>query len=310
MRPWRIYLWPGIAFGARRPDVAGDDLLHQLGDPHGRPRHLGAGADGDGRAPSSGSRRGSCTSRWWRLATPVGARRLRRRVPRPRAEPVVLRAVGVPAPPDRLDAGRLARCFPLGLVVPAALGRPARPASRSLVVALVGDALLRPRRGAGLRPSLAARRGRRTGETARSSSARACCALAVPAAAWAHATLKHESPGFEQELADVAEDGPAPLRPVRQVPVDRGARRARATTTRARHGSTGSSIVAPVRHAADRRLHGALARALGRRARRLGRLDVRRARRGAAADRGLRRERADADRARRALAVLPLARAR
>ena len=78
----------------------------------------------------------------------------------------------------------------------------------------------------------------------------------------------------------------------------------------ARRSRTACNVVgAGCAEAADRRLHRALARALGRRPRRLGRLDVRRAREGAAADRGVRRGRPDPDRARRALAVLPLVRA-
>ena len=64
-------------------------------------------------------------------------------------------------------------------------------------------------------------------------------------------------------------------------------------------------MVASVRAAQARRLHRALAGALGRLARRLGRLDVRRARPGAVGQRRLRRRRADPHRARRALAVVP-----
>ena len=55
----------------RDPDVARDDLLHELGDPHGRAQRLGAGADGDGAA-ELGLAKGKLHSRWWRLAAPVG----------------------------------------------------------------------------------------------------------------------------------------------------------------------------------------------------------------------------------------------
>ena len=46
-RAWRVYLWPGIAFGL---GVVMWPILdvHQIGHPHGRARGLGAGADGDG----------------------------------------------------------------------------------------------------------------------------------------------------------------------------------------------------------------------------------------------------------------------
>ena len=49
MRPLADLPVAGDRVRPRDPDVARDDLLHQLGDPHGRARQLGAGADGDGR---------------------------------------------------------------------------------------------------------------------------------------------------------------------------------------------------------------------------------------------------------------------
>ena len=69
------------------------------------------------------------------------------------------------------------------------------------------------------------------------------------------------------------------------------------------------AIVDAAAPAAEGRVHRALARALGRRARRLGRLHVRRPRARAAADRGVRRRPGRRDRARRPLGVLRRARA-
>ena len=85
------------------------------------------------------------------------ARRLRRGVPRPRAERLVLRALRVPAPRARLDAaGR--RALPAADRLPAAVAGLGRR-SRADVRRRLGAALLRPRRGARLRAPLAARRG-------------------------------------------------------------------------------------------------------------------------------------------------------
>src|SRR5262249_11706564 len=61
-----------------------------------------------------------------------------------------------------------------------------------------GDALLRPRPRAGVRPPLSARRG--AAPVRRLVLAFALLALAVPAAAVAHATLKSATPGFGKEL--------------------------------------------------------------------------------------------------------------
>ena len=122
--PGGVYLWPGIAFGLGDPDVAGDDLLHQLGDPHGRPRRLGPGADGDGRRRAR-AREGEAAQPLVEARGADRDRRLGRGVPRARAEPVVLRPLGVPAPPDRLDAARRG-ALPARPRLPAPLGRPAR----------------------------------------------------------------------------------------------------------------------------------------------------------------------------------------
>ena len=85
-RAWRAYLLARARVRARRLHVAGDDLLHQLGDPHARARRVGSGADGCAALPSSALVRGKLHSRWWRLR----ARRVPRLghgVPRARAEP-------------------------------------------------------------------------------------------------------------------------------------------------------------------------------------------------------------------------------
>ncbi len=134
--PGGVYLWPGIALRARRPDVARDDVLHELGDPHGRPRRLGAGADGRWARAELGLATGKLHSRWWRLAAPVGL--------------VVSGAAFLVHEQNSwyfarsaflhhligwtLDRSR--RLFPLALVVPAALGRRSRPAFALTIVAL------------------------------------------------------------------------------------------------------------------------------------------------------------------------------
>ena len=166
----------GARVRARRPDVAGDDLLHQLGDPHDRARHLGPGADGSRAAPSWGSARASSRAAGGGSRCRSAFVVSRRRVPRPRAERVVLRARGVSAPPDRLDVPDRPPLFPLGL----ASGRGRRcsaRASRSRSSRL-GDALLRPRHRADLRAPLVRSPGPRTDETAGSSSR--SLALVVP----------------------------------------------------------------------------------------------------------------------------------
>ena len=136
----------------------------------------------------------------------------------------------------------------------------------------------------------------------------AACALLAPAAAWAHATLKGASPGFEQELSASPKavklhfDQFVSFPSVKLYDADGKTYAVKAVVRRAERRRAGP------REAAARRLHGALARALGGRARRLGRVDVRRARAGAAADRGVRGGGPDADGAHRAVAVLPLVR--
>src|ERR671928_719138 len=100
-----------------RADVAGDGPLHELHDPHARARLLGAGDDA-GRRLRARPRPREATQPV--LATLHGPRlpRLGRRLPDPRTERLALRALGVPAPSDRLDACRWSR-------VPAASRLPA-----------------------------------------------------------------------------------------------------------------------------------------------------------------------------------------
>ena len=109
MRPWRVYLWPGIAFGLgilMWPVMTfyTNSAIHMVA--HG----VWAQALMVMGAAELGLAKGKLTSRWWRLAAPVGIAFSGARVPRARAEPVVLRPLGVPAPPDRVDADRRRRC--------------------------------------------------------------------------------------------------------------------------------------------------------------------------------------------------------
>ena len=154
----RLPLAGARSSGSASADVAGDGLLHQLDDPHARPQRLGAGDDAGRAPPSSGSLRGKLQSRVVAARAAVRARRLGRGVPDPRAERVALRAVGVPAPHVgwTLVVGAL---FPLVACVPAASSGLQTRASRSSIVVIAVVLYSRPRRRAGLRPPLAARRG-------------------------------------------------------------------------------------------------------------------------------------------------------
>ena len=200
---------------ARRPDVARDDLLHQLGDPHARAQRLGAGADGDGRGRARPRAAASCTA--------AGGSSRRRSRSRVSGTAFLVHEQNAwffarSAFLHHLLGWTLvsARSFPLGLVF--------RP--RSLVLQsgfgvvrdrARGDALLRPRRRAGLRPPLAARGGaapmRRLVLVGLAAS-RSC----APAAAWAHATLTADVARVRSsELERLADDGQAALRPVRRA---------------------------------------------------------------------------------------------
>ncbi len=167
------------------------------------------------------------------------------------------------------------------------------------------DALLRPRPGADLRPSLAAR-----GSAApmRRAAAIALLALAFPAAAFGHASLRGTTPAFKQRL----EVSPAQI----VLRFDQGVKAFPSsiqvlTRDGKRRLGAGAERLAPAARrrpgarAAGRRLHDPLARALGRQPHRVGCLHVRRARGGAERAERLRRVRPDPHRARRPLALLP-----
>jgi hypothetical protein len=156
-RAWRGYLWPGLAFLLGDPDVAGDGLLHELGDPHARAQRLGPVVDA--------RRRGAARARPRQAAQPAlgadasaRARRVRPRLPAPRAEPVVLLALG-PSCTTR-SAGR---CSPVpssasagGSTAVAGVQRGFRRDARRRR----GAALLRPQRRADLRAPVPARGAR------------------------------------------------------------------------------------------------------------------------------------------------------
>ena len=70
-RAWRAYLWPGLLFGLGVADVAGDGLLHELDDPHDRPRRLGPVDDARRRRRARARAREAAQRRAWRLAMPL-----------------------------------------------------------------------------------------------------------------------------------------------------------------------------------------------------------------------------------------------
>ena len=160
---------------------------------HGRARVLGG--DRDDR------RRGPARARARQADEPlVDARRLRvdggqrARVPDPRAEPVALLARRLPPSRARLDGPRR-RDLP---------DRPDAPATRVRLERRFRDdlghgrrpALLRPRPRSDLRPSVTAR-GRAEMRRRAVFGAAALVAVALPATAFGHATLRHASPAFQ-----------------------------------------------------------------------------------------------------------------
>src|SRR5207302_4227927 len=103
----------------------------------------------------------------------------------------------VPASHARLDAARRRR-------LPAAAGAPAALVRRDGRIRDDlrrdgGAPLQRPRHGGDLRPSVAIRRS--SASMKRALVVVPLVALALPATAFAHASLKQESPGFRQRLA-------------------------------------------------------------------------------------------------------------
>ena len=238
-------------------------------------------------------------------------RGLRRRVPRPRAEHWFFArsaflhhligwtlVVGRARPARAASSGRARSCCTSGFARRDRRGR--------------GDALLRPRRGAGLRPPLAARGGaapvRRLAGSPRSSRS------PRRRPAWAHATLQRDVagvPGASSQRG--ADDDPPALRPERDALPGSvaGARRARAQTTRgprAAHGRRRRRAGAAAAGGRRTRCAGTRSRPTSHVVSGVWTFGV--AREGAAADRGrTARGGPTRTRARRALAVLPRARA-
>ena len=286
------------------PAVPGDGLLHQLDHPHDRARLLGRDDDARRRRASSASPPAS-SSPLWNLTIPLALFLGGRRHPRARAERLALLARGLRAPPDRLDRGRRAD-RPARTRVPAALDRrsasASRPCSSRSPRSSTADRDTAPIFG-----HLSTRQVCRTGEAgARRRAARG-------ARRTGRGLRPRVHPGLEARVAGAARAGADPrrgrLRPGREGLPERDPR---ATT---RCGAARAERPLGERRPRDRRrsrapaegrVHGALAGAFGRRPRRLRRLHVRRPRRSAAADRGLRRVRADDDRERAPLALLRL----
>ena len=145
-------------------DVARDGPLHQLGDPHVRPRLVGRGADARRRCRARARPRQAEVA----LVASHDAVRVRRHghcVPRPRAEHVVLRTLRVPAPSARVDVPARGR-FPARDGVLAAIARASarRSHSRSSCSPRCSTPTVTWRRSSGIcRPPP----GCRTDETAR-----------------------------------------------------------------------------------------------------------------------------------------------
>src|SRR5262249_38223047 len=175
--------------------VARDDVLHELDHPHVRARLVGRAADA--------RRRDGAGARARQAREPVVAAGDGRGLPpgrhsgaRPRAGRMVPPKLVGPAPPDGLDArdrgGRPARA------VRAAEVRRNRLGVRAHVRRSVRDAVLRPGPRAGVRPPLSGGRG--AASMKRVVIAASLVALALPASAFAHASLQHTYPKFRQRV--------------------------------------------------------------------------------------------------------------
>ena len=233
-------------------------------------------------AAELGLARGKLHNPLWRLAIAARPRRLRRRVPRPRAERLVLPALGVPAPPARLDARSSARSSrSAGVVRPrsVAFATRVRAAFVALAVMLYSDRDVAPVFGH-LSPLAGAAAPMRAARPRRRRRSR----WLLPAAAFAHATLDPTQPAFRQRLETRAGGG---LRCTSTRASTRCRTRSSSTTRSGKIVSAGTAAMPPMRArssspsapAAARRLHRPLARALERRPRRLRRVHVRRPRR-------------------------------
>ena len=282
LRPWRRYLWPSLLFtmGVLMWPVMTfftNSAIHMLA--HG----IWAQALTLAGAAELGLARGKLRSPYWHLTSALG-----------------LAVSGVALLVHEQQYWLFSRAaflhhalgwtaiagavFPLAAVAAAAFirrcdglcGDAARPRRPSV---------LRPRHGRDLRAPVAVRRS--SAPMKRALLAVCVAALAVPAAASAHATLRNETPSFGtrvssspttlylrfDQVVDVFPDGVRVLN-VRGVNFAGPRTCGRARDHRA------------VEAGGPRRLHGSLARALARRARRLRRLHVRRPRAGAERDRG------------------------
>ena len=215
MRPWRAYLWPGVAFALGVllwPVMAlfTNSAIHMYA--HGSWAEVLMLAGGSELALV----RGRLHSKM--VAAHLAARvpRQRNRVHRARAELVVLRSLGVPASHARLDVHRDGG-LPAGSDLAAAVGgapRRLRADDRARLAA----ALRRPRRRAGLRPPVAARGG---AAPMRALLVIVAVALVLPAVASAHATLVSTAPALRHRAAAGARTRFActSTRPSRRCPV-------------------------------------------------------------------------------------------
>ena len=212
-RAWRAYLWPGLAFalGVLLWPVMmffTNSTLHMLA--HGA---WARGADARAAPVELALVRGKLQSsrlaarRWPSTFLVSGAG-----LPRARAERLVVPAVVVPASPARVDAAAREPCSRSC----AASGRARTAAAAGFAltfVVIVGDAVLRSRRRAGLRPHRRRWRGRRTDETpaARRGPVRARASVRKRSRT---RRSRRRRPGFEQRVERVAAHGDPPVRPV------------------------------------------------------------------------------------------------
>ena len=212
MRRWRAYLWPSARVLARRAALAGDGVLHELRDPHVRARLVGRGADARRRG------RARARARTADVAA-LAARRGRSHSSSPAPRSSSTSRTRGSSPGRRSCITLLGWTFIVDGDLPAraACGARARPRCAPgfalMVVAVSVHAPLRPRRRARSSGTCRRSQGRSTGEARRRWS---LVALAFPAAASAHATLRSTTPSFGSELQRGAAHDPPPLRPARR----------------------------------------------------------------------------------------------
>ena len=266
----------GARVRARRPHVAGDDLLHELDDPHARARRVGAGDDA--------RRRGRARARQREAAQPLvasgdGRRRSSSpgRVPRARAEPWLFQR-------SSFLHHLLGWTLVIGAVFP--LARAFRPRSSCARRASRSCSSSSPSRSTAIatsrRSSGTSRRSRGAAPMRRAarSIARRCRARRFRRRRSRMRRSLQTKPAYRERLDVVAAHGRAALRPGREGaaeldPLSLGRRHRLARTahrSRRPHRSKATLQRLP-KGAYTVRWH-----ALSRRARRLGRLDVRRRR--------------------------------